>query len=170
MKDANDSYKRSWISIAISTVVVAISYGSFLLAIVASRSDTPQAAGPAFALGFALVPVAFTSLAFTSGRSGAPKAVLKAMGVWLLVALPLGLFNPVFGLSTGFGMGGVLTLKVRENNRWLPRAIAVLLASTYSLLMLFMIPALGLVSGGLLPLAALGLSDYYTEHRAVEKK
>ncbi|GMQ98843.1 MAG: hypothetical protein BMS9Abin17_1372 [Acidimicrobiia bacterium] len=167
MTDANDSYKRSWIAIVISTVVMATSYGSFLLAIVATRSDTPQAAGPAFALAFALVPITLISLAFLSGRDRAAMAVLKAMGLWLLVALPLGLFNPVFGLSAGFGMGGVLTLKERENNRRVPRSVAVLLVSTYSLLMLFMIPALGLVSGGLLPLAALGLADYYTEHRAI---
>jgi MFS family permease len=41
----------------------------------------------------------------------------------------------------------------------------VLLAGTYSLLMLFVIRGLGLLSGGLLPLASLGLADYFTFHR-----
>jgi len=160
------NYKRSWFAIATSTVLAMTSYSSFLIAIVATRSNTPQAAGPAFALGFVLAPLVFVALAFLSGRKRPPTAVLKAMGVWLLVALPLGLFNPVFGLSAGFGMGGVLALVEGENDRWRHRAIAVILVSTYSLLMLFVIPVLGILSGGLLPIASLGLADYYSEYRS----
>ena len=162
----DESYKRSWLAIGVSTVVLMVSYGSLLVAIVSTRSETPQAATPAFAVGFALVPFVFLTLAFVSGRPSAPVSVLKAMGLWLLVALPLGLFNPVFGLSVGFGIGGVITLKERETDRLLARAVAVLLAGTYSLLMLFVIPGLGLLSGGLLPLASLGLADYFTFHRS----
>lgn len=165
MTNEDRNYKRSWIAIAISTVVVMTSYSSLLVAIVATRSDTPQAAGPAFALGFVLAPLVFVSLAFLSGRKRAPTAVLKAMALWILVALPLGLFNPVFGLSAGFGIGGVFTLAESDSDRWVHRSIAVLLVSTYSLLMLFVIPVLGLLSGGLLPLASIGLADYYTEYR-----
>jgi hypothetical protein len=111
------------------------------------------------------VPFVFLTLAFVSGRNSAAVAVLKAMGLWLLVALPLGLFNPVFGLCAGFGVGGTITLKQHETDRIVARLVAVLLASAYSLLMLFLIPGLGLLSGGLLPLASLGLADYYTLHR-----
>ncbi|MCL1601154.1 MAG: hypothetical protein M3112_06430 [Actinomycetia bacterium] len=165
----DESYKRSWLAIAVSTVVLMVSYGSLLVAIVSTRSDTPEAATPAFSVGFALVPFVFLTLAFVSGRPNAPVSVLKAMGLWLLVALPLGLFNPVFGLSVGFGIGGAITLKERETDRFIARAAAVLLASTYSVLMLFVIPGLGLLSGGLLPLASLGIADYYTLHRSRTK-
>ncbi len=165
MTEEDQSYKRSWFAIGLSTIVLMVSYSSLLVAIVATQSDTPEAAGPTFALGFALVPVAFVALAFLSGRRNAPTAVLKAAGVWLLVALPLGLFNPVFGLCVGFGIGGVLTLKERDTDRWQARTIAVLLVATYSLSMLWVIPAIGLLSGGLLPFACLGLADYYTQHR-----
>lgn len=166
MTEEDQSYKRSWLAIGLSTIVLMVSYSSLLVAIVATQSDTPEAAGPTFALGFALVPVVFVSLAFLSGRRNAPTAVLKAAGVWLLVALPLGLFNPVFGLCAGFGIGGVLTLKERDTDRWQIRTIAVLLSALYSFGMLWVIPAIGLLSGGLLPFACLGLADYYTEHRA----
>lgn len=166
MTDEDLSYRRSWLAIGLSTIVLMVSYSSLLVAIVATQSDTPEAAGPTFALGFALVPVVFVSVAFLSGRSRAPTAVLKGMGVWLLVALPLGLFNPVFGLCAGFGMGGVLTLRERDTDRWQTRVIAVLLVATYSLAMLFVIPGIGLLSGGLLPLASLGLADYYSQNRA----
>ena len=97
-------------------------------------------------------------------------AVLKAMGLWVLVALPLGLFNPVFGLSAGFGLGGVVTLKELDDTRWQARLIAVLLGSLYAFAMVFVIPAIGLLSGGLVPFAALGLADYYTEHRTPATK
>jgi hypothetical protein len=168
--DVDQSYKRSWFAIGLSTIVLMVSYSSLLVAIVATQSDTPEAAGPTFALGFALVPVVFVALAFLSGRRNAPTAVLKAAGVWLLLALPLGLFNPIFGLCVGFGIGGVLTLKERDTDRWQTRTIAVLLVATYSLAMLWLIPAIGLLSGGLLPLACLGLADYYTQNRAATRR
>jgi hypothetical protein len=166
----DQSYKRSWLAIGLSTIVLMVSYSSLLVAIVATRSDTPEASGPTFALGFALVPVVFVAVAFLSGRRNAPTSVLKAMGVWLLVALPLGLFNPVFGLCVGYGMGGVLTLKENDTDRWQTRTIAVLLVATYSLAMLWVIPAIGLLSGGISPLASLGLADYYTRHRALSAR
>lgn len=165
MTDEPENYKRSWLAIAISTIVMVISYGSLLVAIVATRSDTPGAAAPAFTIGFALVPAVFLTLAFVSGRESAPVSVLKAMGLWLLITLPLGLFNPVFGLSVGFGIGGVITLNQQATDRPGWRAAAVLIIATYSLLMLFTLPALGLISGGFLPLASLGLADFYTRNR-----
>jgi len=166
MAQGDQGYKRSWLAIGIATIVMMISYSSLLVAIVAAQSDTPEASGPAFAVGFSLVPLVFLAVAFMSGKQGAPIATLKAMGVWLLIALPLGLFNPVFGLCAGFGMGGVLTLRARETDRWKSRALGVLAASLYSLAMLFIVPAIGLISGGLLPLAVLGLVDYYSDNRA----
>lgn len=165
MTDAYQGYKRSWLAIGVSTIVLLVSYSSLLVAIVATQSDTPDAAGPVFALGFAMVPVTFVVVAFMSGHRRAPIAVLKAMGVWLLVALPFGLFNPVFGLCMGFGLGGSLTLKELDKSRWQARVLAVLLGATYALAMLFVVPAVGLLSGGLVPFTALGLADYYTEHK-----
>ena len=87
----------------------------------------------------------------------------------MLVALPLGLLNPVFGLAAGFGVGGVLTLKVRDTDRWQARLAGTFMAAAYSFGMLFLIPPLGLISGGLLPLTSLGLVDYYTQHRAADE-
>jgi hypothetical protein len=166
--DTQQGYKRSWLAIGLGTMVIVVSYSSILIAIVAARSDTPEAASPAFALGLALVPIVFVTVAFISGRRAAPIAVLKALGLWLLVALPLGIFNPVFGLCAAFGIGGVVTLKENETASWIIRTVAVILVAAYSLLMVFIIPALGLLSGGLLPLAALGIADYYTRNRGTK--
>jgi hypothetical protein len=73
-------------------------------------------------------------------------------------------------LCVGFGLGGVLTLKENDTDRWQARAIAVLLVATYSLAMLWVIPAIGLLSGGISPLASLGLADYYTRNRATSSR
>jgi hypothetical protein len=167
VSEKDQSYRRSWFAIGIATMIVLVSYGALLVAVVAARSDTPDAAGPAFAVGFALVPIVFVALAFLSGRRNAAIQVLKAMGVWLLVALPLGLFNPVFGLVLGFGLGGVLTLRERETDTWKVRSIAVVIVAVYTLGMLFVFPGLGLLSGGLLPISVLGIADTYTQNRAV---
>jgi hypothetical protein len=162
---AQDGYKRSWLAIGLGTMVTVVSYSSILVAIVAARSDTPEASGPAFALGFALVPVVFVTVAFVSGRRAAPMAVLKGMGLWLVIGLPLALLNPVFGLCMGFGIGGVVTLRRGESASWIVRTISVALIAVYCLVMVFIIPPLGILSGGLLPLAALGIADYYTRNR-----
>lgn len=167
--DSTPTYKRSWLAIGLATIVQIVSYSSILVAVVATQSDTPEAAGPAFALGFALAPVVFVVLAFVSGRDQAPLSVLKAMGLWLVTALPLSLFNPVFGMCAGFGLGGTVTLRQQTEDGRIPRLVAVLGVATYSLAMLWIIPALGLVSGGLLPLAALGLADYYSTNRQNDK-
>jgi hypothetical protein len=73
-----------------------------------------------------------------------------------------------FGLCMGFGLGGVLTLKELDKSRWQARVVAVLLGATYALAMLFVVPAVGLLSGGLVPFTALGLADYHTEHKKEE--
>lgn len=158
------SYKRAWLAIGLATMVALTSYTSLLVAIVASQSDTPDAAGPAFALGFALVPVAFVLLAFVSGHKRAPIAVLKAMGLWLPIALPLGLVNPVLGLCAAFGFGGSVALKHRYVDRWSARAWVVVLVSLYCFGAVLIFPPLGIISGGLLPFAVLGLADYYSQN------
>ena len=75
MTDTYEGYKRSWLAIGVSTIVLLVSYSSLLVAIVATQSDTPDAAGPVFALGFAMVPVTFVAVAFMSGHRRAPIAV-----------------------------------------------------------------------------------------------
>lgn len=162
--EADLSYKRSWLAIGLATMVAMTGYSSLLVAIVSSQSDTPDAAGPAFALGFALVPVSFVVLAFVSGHKRAPFAVLKAMGLWLPIALPIGLVNPVLGLCAAYGAGGSLALRFRPTDRWPTRAWAVVLVSLYSFGALLVYAPLGILSGGLLPFAALGLADYYSQN------
>lgn len=157
---------RIWLAIGLGTVIQTISFGSLLLGALASQSDEPSAAGPAFALGFALVPIVFVSVAFVSGVARAPLAALKAMGLWLLIALPFGLINPVIGLCTGFTAGAAVTLRHSESHKRGARAAAILIAATYVAVLVFTFTQAGIFAGAVTPLLAMRAADIYSERHA----
>lgn len=147
----------------VGTLIQAISYGSILLGALAAQSDEDLAAGPAFALGFGLVPMVFVVVALISRRRNAPVSILKAMGAWLVFALPLGLFNPVTGLVAGFSAGGALTLRAPEvmTKRW--RARAAILGTIYVTGLVLVIPRAGIFAGAVTPLLIIRAADFYAE-------
>jgi hypothetical protein len=156
---------RIWWAIGLGTAVQTISYGSLLLGAVASQSDGPVAAGPAFALGFSLVPIVFVLVAFVSGAGRAPVAALKAMGLWLLIALPVGLINPVTGLCAGFTAGAAVTLRHSEFHQRGARAWAVLIAASYVTVLVLTFTQAGIFAGAVTPLLAIKAADIYSERR-----
>lgn len=148
---------------------MAVSVGSFVVALVATGSDDAQAAGPAFALGFMLVPAVFGVLAFVSGHERAPLATLLAMGLWLVLTLPMGLINPVTGLAAGFGGGGIVALGREDPGQLRPRLMGTALTTLYVTLTLVIFVPAGLFACAFLPLTALGLADWYAERRRVPR-
>lgn len=163
-RDRDTDPRRVWAAVVVGTVIQIVGYGSFLLAVVATRSDTPDAAGPAFALAFTLVPVVFAAVAFISGHPRAPMATLQGMGLWLLIALPLGLVNTVTGLCAAYGVAGAVAL--RRDGPLRVRLVAVALATLYvTALVLTIVPA-GVLSGAVVPLLAVKLGDMYHERRS----
>ena len=157
---------RIWLAIGLGTVVQTISFGSLLLGALASLSDEPSAAGPAFALGFTLVPIVFVLVAFVSGVTRAPLATLKAMGLWLLIALPFGLVNPVIGLCAGFTAGAAVTLRHTESHKRGARAAATLIAAAYVAVLVFTFTQAGIFAGAVSPLLAVKAADIYSERQA----
>lgn len=145
------------------TLIQAISYGSILLGALAAQSEGDLAAGPAFALGFGLVPLVFVAVAIISRRQNAPASILKAMGAWLVFALPLGLFNPVTGLVAGFSAGGALTLRppAMMTKRW--RARAAILGTIYVTGLVLIVPRAGIFAGAVTPLLVIRAADVYAE-------
>jgi hypothetical protein len=163
---AAPSPRRKWTAIAVATLLLMISFWSLVIAFVAgAEEDGPDPAAP-FSLGIALVPFVFAALAFLSRRENAPVEVLKAMGMWLLVGLTLGLVTVVLGLVAGYGVGGMFTLRAEEVHRWRPRLAAIGLASVYVLVLLLFAPGLGIVTGSIIPFVALGFADQYSERKA----
>ena len=160
------SSRRKWTAITVATLLLMISYWALIIAFVAGAEEDGPDPAPPFALGLALVPFVFAALAFISRRPNAPMAVLKAMGVWLLVALPFGLITVVLGLVAGYGVGGMFALRAEEVHRWRPRLAAVGISALYVLALLLFAPPLGIVTGSIIPLVALGFADQYSERKA----
>jgi hypothetical protein len=160
------SSRRIWVAIISATVIEVIAYGFLLFAILASASDIPESAGPPLALGLILVPFVFVALAFISKRKRAPIATLRAMGIWVLVLLPVGLLNPIMGLTAAFGVGGIVTLRRGPSYRLSYRVWAVVITTVYVTGLLFFAPPGGVFAGAVMPFPALGVADMLAERRA----
>ena len=123
----------------VATLVAVISYWSIIFAFVVTDLEGTEieldssitAAGP-FALGLALIPFAFLTLAFLSNHPRAPGAAFKAMMLSVPASLAFGLFGLPVGLVAGFGMGGVLALRLDDVHRLKLRWLMVIGAILYT--------------------------------------
>ncbi|CAN5832058.1 hypothetical protein BH23ACT4_BH23ACT4_16220 [soil metagenome] len=165
-----EDLRRVWLAIGIGTILQAISFGSLLLGAVASQTDTPEAGGPAFAIGFALVPLVLVIVAFGSGRVRPAASVLKGMGLWLLVALPISLINPIIGICAGFTTAGAVTLHRAEEIPFKPRVAAIVIAAGYVTLLVLILPQAGVFAGAVTPLLAIRGADIWSERESARRR
>lgn len=155
----------------LATAVELVSYWSLLRAYVAGKEGLgPEIIAPSFFFGMALVPVVYFVLTFVSRHPGAPMAVLKSMGLFLLVGLPVGLLIPALGIIVGFGAGGVVGYRMEDEHRYGPRLIAVGAVGVYMLVLMVVAVPIGLFTGGFLPFVALVFADRYSEEKAREAR
>lgn len=136
-----------------------------MLGVFASTTAESDAAAPAFALGFVLVPVVCAIVAFGSNHPRAPIATLKGMGAWLVVALPLSLVNPITGLSTGFAAAGWFALRADSLRPGRNRAWAVAGTAVYVTFLVVILPQAAILAGAVTPLLAIRVGDLLTERR-----
>lgn len=118
-------------------------------------------------IALAIAPFAFVAVGFISRNPRAPKRVLRAMGLLLVLGLVGGLLSPILGAAAGFGAGTGLTL----NEPDLPdvmrnRMVAVGFVVAYALLLLVLATPAGVMTGALLPPIIIGLADEFTAWRA----
>lgn len=134
-----------------------------MLGIVLTQGEDPSAAAPAFTVGFALAPVVFATVALVSAHPRAARATLKAMGLWVLITLPVSLIHPVTGLCAGFGAAGAVTLRLPEHHRRGSRALAVLLTTVYVTVLVFAVSVreAGTFAGAMLPLLGVKAADVW---------
>ena len=156
-------------AIFVGTLVQAVSFGSLMIAVYASTSDTGEAASPYFALGFMLVPIMCAVVAFMSRHPRAPIATLKGMGVWLVIGLPLSLVNPVIGLGAGFTAAGAMTLRPDVLSPGRNRAWAILATALYLAVLLVILPQSAILAGAVTPLLAVRAADLLTERREEQR-
>ena len=98
-------------------------------------SEAEPNAAVGLAVGLTVVPFVFVALAFLSEHPRAPGAVLRAMGWSLLVGIPVSALagDAVTGIVAGVGAGGIQALRMDDPQNWRARALAVLVASAYTL-------------------------------------
>lgn len=155
--------RQRWIAITLATVVAQLAYWPTLVGTVAPSEDIEPQLGM-LAVGLALVPFALATLAFASRHANAAGATVRAMGLFLLVGIPLGVFVPVFGVAIGLAAGGVVALRGPDGVRTLRwRWIGVAGLAIYLLVLFELAPQLGLLTGATVPFALHGLIDQGAE-------
>jgi hypothetical protein len=162
--------ERKWRAITIATIVLAPAYWAILAGLVALASDDRATEPPAAAIAFgiALIPFVFIALAFLSEHPRAPMAVVKAMGLALLVGLVVSAFagDAVTGVIAGVGAGGTRALRRDEPQSAAARWWAVAIAAGYTFVLVRTIGAPALIPSVAFPLTALGIADHLSERRA----
>jgi hypothetical protein len=163
------SPQRKWRAITIATLVLVPAFWSMLIGFVAIASDEPDAPDPAgpIALGLALIPFVFILLAFLSEHPNAPGAVLRAMGMSLLVGLVVSALavDAVTGVVAGVGAGGMWALRLDDGHRMKTRALGVLVAAVYTFVLVRVVGSVALLPAPALPFTALGLADHIAERQ-----
>ena len=164
--------RRKWIAITVATVVLAPAYWSMLVGLIAFGSDdsdvSDAAAAGALALGLAVVPFVYIALAFLSWHPSAPGAVLRAMGLFLLVGIVVSALatDAVTGLVAGAGAGGIAALRADVVHERKHRIVAVAIAAAYAFLLARVAAPAVIIAGAAFPLTAIGVADHWSERRA----
>ena len=165
------SPRRKWQAITLATLLLAPAFWSLLAGLVGAASDDPGEGVPnpaaAIALGLAVIPFAFVALAFVSQHPRAPRAVLRAMGMTLLVGIPVSALalDAVTGVVAGVGAGGICALRADEDHNWRARALAVAFASVYTFVLVRTVSALVLLPAPVFPFTGIGIADHLSERR-----
>lgn len=167
------SPKRKWQTITIATLLLVPAYWAMLAGIVGNAVDDEVEVqgvpnpGAALAFGIALIPFVFIVLAFMSEHPRPPAAVLKAMGLALVVGVPVSAIaaDAVSGIVAGVGAGGICALRAEPGHTWRARAVGVLVATVYTFVLVRTASALALLPAPVFPLTAIGLADHFVEWR-----
>jgi hypothetical protein len=164
------SPQRKWRAITIATLILVPAFWALLAGFVAAGADDP-AAGPnpaaSITLGLALIPFVFVALAFLSDHCNSANAVLKAMGWFLLVGIPVSALagDAVTGIVAGVGAGGIFALRADDAHNWRARALAVVAASVYTFVLVRTVGAFALLPAPIFPFTGIGVADHLSERR-----
>ena len=166
------SPQKKWRAITFATLLLVPAFWSLLAGLVAVASDDAVAdTGPqpasGIAFGLALIPFVFIVLAFASGHPNPAGAVVRAMGLTLLVGIPVSAVagDAVTGIVAGVGAGGIVALRMDADHNWRARAVAVLVAAVYTFVLVRTAGVITLLSAPIFPFTALGIADHLSERR-----
>jgi hypothetical protein len=158
-----------WKAILLGTLILVPAYWSVLAGAVSVASDEGggPVPGPLIAFGLCLVPFLYIALAVVSQHPQAPGAVLKAMGLTLLVGVPVAALaaDAVTGMVAGIGAGGIAAIRADLLRAWRVRALAVAAASAFVFIAVRTAPEAAILVAPCLPLTAVGVADHLSERR-----
>lgn len=158
--------RRRWLVITLATVVMQFAYWPMVAAFADRDTGADAVATGPLALGLAILPFAFMALAFGSRHPEAPVASLKALGWFVLLAVPLVVVvDPLVGIVAGLTAGGTTALQRDEVHsvRW--RWAAVGVTAVYVLVLRIVVVDFAIMSGAVLPFTVHGLVDQAAETR-----
>jgi hypothetical protein len=163
------SPRRKWRAITIASLLLVPAYLGIvagLVAVASDRADAPPA-GPPIAFGLGFLPFVFIALAFLSGHPRAPGAAAKAMGLSLLIGIPVAAIVPdaVTGLVAGIGAGGAAALRPEPSSSWKVRALGVAAVAAYVAVMVRLVPDVAVLLAPTLPFTCIGVADHLAEAR-----
>jgi hypothetical protein len=164
------SPQRKWRAITAATLVLVPAYWMMLAGLVSGAADEEGGVsnpGAAIAFGLALIPFVFIVLAFFSEHPTAPSAVVKAMGLCLLVGVVVSAVaaDAVTGIVAGVGAGGVVALRSDQPHTWRSRAVAVVVASVYTFVLARVAGEIVLLPAPIFPFTGIGIADHLAERR-----
>jgi hypothetical protein len=162
--------QRKWLSITLATLLLVPAFWALLAGMVADAADVEAGApdpAAALALGLALIPFVFIVLAVVSRQSRKPGAVLRAMGLALVVGIPVSALaaDAVTGIVAGIGAGGICALRSDAAHNWRARALAVGAAALYTFVLVNTVGALALLPAPIFPFTGIGVADHLSERR-----
>jgi hypothetical protein len=165
------SPERKWRTITITTLALVPAFWSILAGLVAVADDGndggPQAAA-AIAFGLAVLPFVFVLGAFLSQHPRAASAAARAMGMSLLIGIPVSALaaDAVTGLVAGVGAGGIVAFRRDDPETTKSRAVAVAIASVYTFVLVRTAGPIALLSAPVFPFTAIGMADLLAARRA----
>jgi hypothetical protein len=161
--------QRKWLVITIATLMLVPAYWSMLAAMVsvATNDVGGPRPGPALAFGLAMVPFVFVVMAFMSGHTRAPGAVLRAMLLAIVVGIPVSALaaDAVTGMVAGVGAGAIAALRRDRDHTVKARVIGVAVATLYTFVLLRMAGGIALLAAPIFPFTSIGIADHLSERR-----
>jgi len=161
---------RKWRAITLATLLFVPAYWSIVAALVSIGTDDAKAtpnAGPLIAFGLCLIPFVFVALAFLSEHPNPGAAVVKAMGLTILIGIVVSALaaDAATGLVAAVGAGGIVALRSDLDHSWKARAVAVFLATMYTFVLLRTASDVALLMGPVLPFTGIGVADHLSERK-----
>lgn len=167
--------EKRWRAITLATLLLVPAYWFLLAGLVAIERGAPEEAPDpraAFALGLAVVPFVYVVLAFMSQHPRAAGAVWRAMGLSVVVGIPVSAVaaDAVTGLVAGIGSGGIVALRREEDHSIRSRAIAVAAGSGLVFVLIRLAGAAALLPAPILTFTGIGIADHLAERAHEQSK